>query len=96
MQELRPRRSAPARLAFAAAFVFSGFALSLSAGSARAAEDAPTACALIDGRIVSVGEVREIAASWNADVEEHRGAAAQAIAVALQAEMAPISEQADT
>jgi len=95
MQELRPRRSAPARLAFAAAFVFGGFALSLGAGSARAAEDAPTACALIEGRIVSVDEVREIAASWNAEVAEHRGAAAQAIAVALQTELAPISEEAD-
>ena len=95
MQELRPRRSAPARLAFAAAFVFGGFALSLGAGPARAAEESPTACALIEGRIVSVEEVREIAASWNAEVAEHRGAAAQAIAVALQAEMAPISEQAD-
>jgi hypothetical protein len=95
MQELRPRRSALARLAFAAAFVFGGFALSLGAGSARAAEETPAACALIQGRIVSVGEVREIAASWSAEVIEHRGAAAQAIAVALQAEMAPISEQAD-
>ena len=95
MQELRPRRSAPARLAFAAAIVFGGFALSLGAGPARAAEESPTACALIEGRIVSVEEVREIAASWNAEVAEHRGAAAQAIAVALQAEMAPISEQAD-
>jgi hypothetical protein len=95
MQELRPRRSAPARLAFAAACVFGGFALSLGAGAALAAEEAPTACALIEGRIVGVDEVREIAASWRAEVVEHRGAAAQAIAMALQAEMVPISDEAD-
>jgi hypothetical protein len=95
MQELRPRRAVLARFAFAAAFVFGGSPLSLGVGAALAAEEAPAACALIEGRIVSVGEVREIAASWSAEVVEHRGAAAQAIATALQAEMVPISDEAD-
>ena len=94
MPELRLPRGALARLAFAAAIALAAFSVSLRPRAALA-DETPAACALVEGRIVTVSELREIAASWGADVVEHHGAAAQAIAAALQAEMVFISDEAD-
>jgi hypothetical protein len=94
MAELRPPRAALSRRALAAALSLA-LATGLSPRGALADDAGPAACALFNGRIVSEGEVRETAASWSAAVVERHGAAAQAIARALEAELAPIDGESD-
>jgi hypothetical protein len=90
MPELhRPRAALAAALSLA-------FAVAPGPRAALADETGPAACALLNGRIVSEAEVRETAASWNAEVVERHGAAALAIARALEAEMAPIDGESDS
>jgi hypothetical protein len=68
-------------------------ALLIVAGPALA--DPPARCALIDGRIVSAAEAREIAASWAPETTSIATIDAQTVARALQAELVPISDEGD-
>jgi len=104
MPDPRLPRGAPARArrvdfrfapaVAAALFLAATFAV-VGAPAARGEETTPARCALIDGRIVSSAEARQIAASWAPGATSVATADARAIADALQAALVPISDEGD-